>query len=330
MCGQLGAIPGPAPQSRVPTFCGFCLAFVCRLMPYADTIAVYTTNMAGAHLKDGGLRQFVAKRYGIQDVPDAVWECLDNKEVDLVRRARDGGDAELDDLLSVAKDYLKVYRAGLEDRGARASPPGRDSETSKSQDTPIEMREAEENRGRALAEFLTRQNDEDPTKNAQYARPIASKVTMSWAKGPPLWRITLSVSPWVSAKEVERAYRLIQQQVIRKDNRPLAPRSIAVFRFVEEALSHTEGKKPSWRKLLALYNARYPEGHELHFRDADPRNFQRTYERAFSEIVGCGFSYHFPPRKLTPDDKQQASEAWEKAEAIVALDEQRWKNRRKA
>jgi hypothetical protein len=290
---------------------------------------VYTTNIAGAHLKDGGLRQFVAKRYGMQDMPDAVWECLD-KEEDLVRRAREGADAELDDLLSVAKVYLKVYRAGLEDRGARASPPGRDSETSKSQDMPIEMREAEEDRGRALAEFLARQNDEDPTKSAQDARPIASKVTMSWAKGPPLWRITLSVAPWVSAKEVERAYRLIQQQVIRKDNRPLAPRSIAVFRVVEEALSQPESKKPSWRKLRALYNARYPGGHKLHFRDADPRNFQRTYERAYSEIVGCGFNYHFPPRKLRPEDKQQAREAWEKAEAIVALDKKRWKNQRKA
>jgi hypothetical protein len=82
--------------------------------------------------------------------------------------------------------------------------------------------------------------------------------------------------------------------------------------------------------LLALYNASYPEGHKLHFRDADPRNFQRTYERAYSEIVRCGFNYHFPPRKLSPDDKQQAREAWEKAEAIVALDKKRWKNQRKA
>ena len=281
-------------------------------------------------MKHDDLRQLVAKRYGMQDVPDAVWECLDNEENDLVRRARNGGDAELDDLLGVARDYLKVYRAGLEDRGARASPPGRESETSASQDMPIELREAEKARAQALSEFLARQNNEAPKKNAQDAKPIASKVTMSWAKGPPLWRITLSVAPWVSAKEVERAYRLIQQQVIRKDNRPLAPRSIAVFRFVEEALSHTESKKPSWRKLLALYNARYPEAHKLHFRDADPRNFQRTYERAFYEIVGCGFNYHFPPRKLSPDDKRQAREAREKAEAIVALGEKRWRNRGKA
>jgi hypothetical protein len=293
-------------------------------------IAVYTTNTAGAHLKESALRQLIAKQCGIPDVPDAIWTILDDDE-SLVGPAMDGGDTERADLLWAAKRYLKAYRAGGVENGARrASPPGREKVNSAYQDMPIEMREAEEDRGRALAEFLVRQNDEDPTKNAQDARPIASRVTMSWAKGPPLWRITLSVAPWVSAKEVERAYRLIQQQVIRKDNRPLAPRSIAVFRFVEEALSHAESKKPSWRTLLALYNARYPEEHKLHFRDADPRNFQRTYERAFAEIVGCGFNYRFPPRKLSPDDKQQAREAWEKAEAIVALDERRSKSQGKA
>jgi hypothetical protein len=178
---------------------------------------------------------------------------------------------------------------------------------------------------RALSQFLTHLNDEDSTKNTKDARPITAKVTMSWGKGPPLWKITLAVAPWVNAKEVERAYRLTQQQVIGKDNRPLSLRSMTVFCFVEELLNSTEGTRPSWRKMLALYNERYPKGHKLHFKDADPRNFQHTYVRAYAEIVCCGFDYSFPRRELTPEDKERARKALEKAEAIVALDKARQK-----
>jgi hypothetical protein len=280
-------------------------------------------------MEENKLRGLVAKRNRLPDVPDAVWEDLDKEG--LIFAAAEGGGEEVEDLLRVAKRRLNLYQAGVEEGAGRASPPGREKEISGSQTVDIELREPEAERGVALSEFLVRLDDEDPTRSAKEARPIKSKITMAWGgERPPLWRITLAVAPWVNAKEVQRAYRLIQRKLIGKDNRPMSLRNIAVFRFVEEILSSDEGGKPSWRKRLALYNERYPKGHEFHFEDADPRNFQRTYERAFAEIVGCGFNYHFPPRKLSPDDKQQAREAWEKAEAIVALDKKRWKNQRKA
>jgi hypothetical protein len=288
---------------------------------------VCTTTNTEAHMKENELRELVAKKHRIPDVPDVVWEDLDEEHLVLV--AMGGGEDELEDLLRAAGRRLKVYRAGREDEAGHASPPGR-KEGSKSQTVSIELREAETERGHALSEFLTHLNNEDSTKNAKDARPIATKVTMSWGKGPPLWKITLAVAPWVNAKEVERAYRLIQRQVIGKGSRPLSLRSMTVFRFVEELLSSNEGTRPSWRKLLTLYNERYPKGHKLHFKvkDEDPRNFQHTYERAYAEIICCGFDYSFPRRELTTDHKERAREALEKAEAIVALDKARQKKRR--
>lgn len=268
------------------------------------------------------LRAFVAKHFRRPDVPDAVWEKL--KRDGSVGYAR--ATEELEDLLRDVRDLLGIYQAGHEEGAGRASPPGRGKEEA----VPVELRGREAERGRALSEVLASMRNED----APDIKPLTSKVTMSWGKGPPLWNITLTAAPWVSAKEVERAYRDVQRKVIGKDNRPLSPRSIAVFRFVEEVYrSAGEAGKLSWRKLLALYNEKYPEEHELHFKDTDPRNFQRTYERAYGEIVCCGFdymdNYRFRRRELTPEEKREARQALEKAEAIVALDRVRQKSLRK-
>jgi len=270
-------------------------------------------------MQEEALRAFVAKHFRIPDVPDEVWESLKEQER-LVEHARTKGDEEREDLLRLAELSLSVYRRIRNAEAGRSSPPGRRKEEA----VPVELRGREAERGHALSEALAPMRDE----GAPDIKPLTSKVTMSWGKGPPLWNIILTAAPWVSAKEVERAYRDVQRKITGKDNRPLSPRSIAVFRFVEE-MYRSAGKPEniSWRKLLALYNERYPEDHELHFKDTnDPRNFQRTYERAYDEIMGCGFRYRFPKRELTPEEKQEARQALEKAEQIIALDKGRQKS----
>jgi len=267
-------------------------------------------------MQEHELRRLVAKHFRLPEVPDELWGLLE--EDGLVKYAKTGGDEEQEDLLRDAGRLLKAYRAGRNVEAGRSSPPGRIREKT----VPAELRGQEAERGRALSEVLASMDD----GNTPDIHPLTSKVTMSWGKGPPLWNITLTAAPWVSATEVERAYRNVQRRVIGKDNRQLSARSIAVFRFVEEAYRST-GKAAtiSWRKLRALYNERYPRGHRLHFKDTDPRNFQRTYERAYDQIVCCGFYYNLNRRKLTPEEKQEAEQALKNAEAIVALDKVRQK-----
>ncbi len=262
------------------------------------------------------LRDELAKRLGTPDLPDGVWQVLDEEGLLGHATATD----ELEDVERDARRLLRVFQAGVEYERERPSPQGREQANPGSKVIPIELREPEAERGRALGEFLASLGDEDSARSARDAKPIAAEVSWHWGgRRPPLWRITLAVLPWVNAKEVERTYRLIQRQVIGKDNRPLSARSVGVFRFVEDVRGST-GDSLSWRRILALYNEMYPKGHRLHFKDADPRNFQRTYERAYAEIVGCGFNYRLRRRELTPDEKQEAKEALAKAEEIKALD----------
>jgi hypothetical protein len=51
--------------------------------------------------------------------------------------------------------------------------------------------------------------------------------------------VTLEVAPWVSAKTVNRAYRIAQKRILRRDNRPIKEKNLKLFRFVTERLEPT-------------------------------------------------------------------------------------------
>jgi hypothetical protein len=127
--------------------------------------------------------------------------------------------------------------------------------------------------------------------------------------------VTLRVEPWVSAESVERFYREMQSQMLGRKPRKLERRNVALFRFVVERCEAVEwgreefrdengylvrdesgdpvidwglrkGRqmlgKPPWRELLTMWNERYPEGHEWHYKEV--WNFQRDFGRAASAI----------------------------------------------
>jgi hypothetical protein len=101
--------------------------------------------------------------------------------------------------------------------------------------------------------------------------------------------ITLHIEPWISAETVLKAYRAIQRDVLRHDNRPLNRRTLALLRFVMDR-STNDGQLPRWRTLVEEWNAahcsedtawmyRGPDGAQ------DIRRFARDFHRAYQAVL---------------------------------------------
>jgi hypothetical protein len=144
---------------------------------------------------------------------------------------------------------------------------------------------------RRLAESLTKFYPWDKaqattwllTGNVPIVSPLKAQCKihhMSYGEyGCTFGTITLTVAPWVPASQVLAFYRKQQRKMLRRDNRPLRPKTIALFRFVTEQVDD-QGKIPSVRQLLKLWNKRYPE---WHYRDE--RRFWNDVNRAVKLIV---------------------------------------------
>ena len=71
-------------------------------------------------------------------------------------------------------------------------------------------------------------------------------------------RVELSITPWVSAEEVTRAYKRVQKQVLEGRNRQPKPKTLEVACFVWEEERWHEYKRPSWRVLCKRWNREHP------------------------------------------------------------------------
>lgn len=101
-------------------------------------------------------------------------------------------------------------------------------------------------------------------------------------------RVRLSVQPWVSGATVRRIYEHFRRAVYKRGSRPLGPRGITLFGFVEGRRSK-RGQLPSWRAMLVEWNRSYPEwGYGF-----DARRFCRDYARVVPALLLP--QYTFPP-----------------------------------
>ena len=112
------------------------------------------------------------------------------------------------------------------------------------------------------------------------ARPIDARLKLEENKylGSQR-RIELNISPWVSAKEVTRAYKRMQKQVLEGRNRQPEPKTLEVACFVWEEERRHEYNRPSWRVLCDRWNKEHPKD-----RFEDYRHF-RTYFTRGAEAV---------------------------------------------
>jgi hypothetical protein len=74
----------------------------------------------------------------------------------------------------------------------------------------------------------------------------------------PQWRIQLTIPPWLPEKEVSRAYRLMQQQILTGRNRLPDPKTLEVARFVWEQWRRNGYQRPPWTKLFKRWRKQHP------------------------------------------------------------------------
>jgi len=104
--------------------------------------------------------------------------------------------------------------------------------------------------------------------------------------------VTLTVLPWVPAKEVERVYRVLQEQLLEETSRETGPRILEVAQFVWERL-RLDGERESWRAWFELWNQRYPDKKFKTW-----RHFYEYCRRGSEEALPL---YKFPEPKPTPE-----------------------------
>lgn len=132
------------------------------------------------------------------------------------------------------------------------------------------------------------------TGEAPPLRPIKLRGHGKFQRGmrPFQHSVTLTVLPWVPAKEVERVYRNVQQQVLEEASRETSPRILEVAQFVWERL-RLDGERQSWKAWLEQWNETHPDKKFKTW-----RNFREYCARGSHEALP---NYKFPEPKLSPE-----------------------------
>lgn len=139
--------------------------------------------------------------------------------------------------------------------------------------------------------------DEVPSVSA-----LTGKVNVTKNSVANYGKISLSVEPWISADSVRQAYQDMQKAVLRRKNRPIFERNLAVFRFVVAELRSLLPRDqmwrlhsmevPSWRALCARWNREVRQ----EWRYEDVRHFRRAFVRGMSSIVRANYNTAKLPR----------------------------------
>jgi hypothetical protein len=126
--------------------------------------------------------------------------------------------------------------------------------------------------------------------------------------------VTLTVLPWVPAKEVEYAYRNIQKQLLEESSRETGVRILEVVQFVWAQFRKTRSTAP-WRVYYERWNQTHPDK-----KFADWRNFREYFLRGTKAATP---SYKFPEVKPSAEMQEEiraAKEYWiEKLESYRTL-----------
>jgi len=105
-------------------------------------------------------------------------------------------------------------------------------------------------------------------------------------------RFTLTILPWVPAKEVGRVYRTIQQQWLKEKSRETGLRVFEVGAFVLERL-RLEGDRDSWQAWFKQWNQIHPDKKFKTW-----RHFREYCARGQNKALP---NYEFPASKPRPE-----------------------------
>jgi hypothetical protein len=143
------------------------------------------------------------------------------------------------------------------------------------------------------------------TGSAPLMRPVDARLIAEGDESPGRQlRVELSVSPWVPAEEVARAYRRMQRHVLGDRNRLPSAKTLEVARFVWEQEMTSRDRKPKWRDLLERWNKEDREKDQKDQRGQfrDYRHFRTYFERGAGAVRETNLD-------CLRDDKRGPSEA---------------------
>jgi hypothetical protein len=126
-------------------------------------------------------------------------------------------------------------------------------------------------------------------------------ISEGWELGhnsdQPYLEISVRAPLWVSSKAVEKQFRSFQRRMLGGTNRQLNEKNLALLEYIDSALYRQSISDPeclpSWRKLMAGWNVRYPDwryptpGSNSSEENA-PRLFARDYQRAKAVLQNPG------------------------------------------
>jgi hypothetical protein len=130
----------------------------------------------------------------------------------------------------------------------------------------------------AAAEFVL-------TGVAPQMRPLDARLYKEGRYPSPRWQIELDVLPWVSAEEVERAYRRMQAQVFKGRRRLPDSKTLEVARFVWEQDWQHGYNRPTWPALCKRWNEEHPKD-----QFEDYHHFRTYFKRAEEAVKKLNFS----------------------------------------
>jgi hypothetical protein len=126
---------------------------------------------------------------------------------------------------------------------------------------------------------------------------------------PFQYDVTFSVPPWVPAKEVERAYRSAQRQLLDETPRETDTRILEVVQFWWEQF-RARGPMPSWPAWFELWNQTHPDKKFKNW-----RNFREYFFRGTKKAQP--HYKKFPQLKPTVEEQQEMYAAEEYAMKAV-------------
>jgi hypothetical protein len=106
------------------------------------------------------------------------------------------------------------------------------------------------------------------TGDAPHVQPLSVVVSDSMGiedHYPNTAQVTLTVEPWVDAKDVERVYRDVQRQMLGGDNRKKSGRTLEAVLFVARQIR--DHGHEAWSKRLERWNRARPEHGYKSFRE---------------------------------------------------------------
>jgi hypothetical protein len=102
----------------------------------------------------------------------------------------------------------------------------------------------------------------------------------------PQWRIRFTAPPWLPEKEVSRAYRMMQKQLLPGRNELREPKVLEVARFVWEQERLNGYHTPSWPHLYETWNKEHPEAQFKSF-----NNFRTYCMRGVEAVINLNFGW---------------------------------------